>query len=186
MRWLTAFLAIFALSTGVAAADEREDLCGWVFPVESYRADINGLEIVLNANDRLVVNGRTLAEYNPWREGEPPPRWEDSANGASVARLGSYILVRTTRTDCVDYASSRVYVLSRSGELVATTDVPPHDTWTRFNRDPDGLVLSSEFYWGQYSGATAGNAVVWVMRDGAFVRQERPWASVCVATLSGE
>jgi hypothetical protein len=179
MRWLIAFFATLTLFTGLATADEREDLCGWVFPVESYRADIDGLEIVLNANDRLIVNGRTLAEYNPWRDGEMPAAWGDSANGASVGTLGSYILVRTMSTDCVDYASTRVYVLSRSGELIATTEVPPHDSWTRFNLAPDGLTYSSEFYCGQYSGAEAGNAVLWVMREGGFVRQEQSWASIC-------
>lgn len=182
MRWSAAFLFGLVLCLGgqAAAQDEREELCGWVFPVESYRADIAGLEIALNANDRLVVNGRVVAEHHPWREGDAPAPWRDSANTAKISRLADYILVLTETTDCIDYASSRIYVLDRRGQLIASSALwSEHDEWMRFNIDPEGLTYSSAWYCGERSGAATARAVVFVLRGSAFVREERPWRDVC-------
>lgn len=185
IMWIVVATVLTTESAFAQAVSDREDACGWTFEVDSYRSDIAGLDIDLSANDRLSVNGRLLAEHNPIREGQPPLRWADSANRASVGRTSRYILVRTQRTDCVDYALSRIYVLSHSGDLMAESDLwSEHDEWARFNQDRDGLTFSSAFYCGQHSRAPAGRAYVFVLRDGAheFLREERPWASVCEPT----
>jgi hypothetical protein len=185
IMWIVVATVLAAAPAFAQAVSDREDACGWTFEVDSYRSDIAGLDVVLSANDRLSVNGRLLGEHNPIREEQPPLRWADSANSASVGRTNRYILVRTQRTDCIDRTASRIYVIGYAGDLLAESDLwSEHDEWARFNQDREGLTFSSAFYCSQHSQAPAGRAYVFVLRDGAheFIREERPWASVCEPT----
>jgi hypothetical protein len=181
-----AFLFFFVLVTipGQALAQDRSDACGYVYPVAAYRADIAGLQIALPANDRLIVNGQLVAEHTRYDEGSTPTPWHDSANSAQVAQAGSYVLIRTDWTDCVDYSWSRIYVLDRSGALVATNALwSLNDEFSSFSTDPSGLMFSSSWFCGERSGAPPGRAFVYVLRPGAgaFQREDRPWDEVCSA-----
>lgn len=167
---------------GVAwAQDDRQDACGYVYPVQSYRADFGGLRLELTANDRLLVNGRVIAEQGI-EEGRAPRPWGDSANSARVALTREYVLIQTFWTDCVDYASGRIYVLSRDGALIATSELwTMHDAWAGFSDARGELIYSSEWLCGEHSGAPAGRAYVYALRGGAFVREERGWRETCEA-----
>jgi hypothetical protein len=139
-----------AQDSGRASAPERisgrEEVCGWVFPVESYHADIAGLSIALTANDRLLINGRVVAENPPLHVGNMPLPWHDSANTARVARAGDRILVRTTRTDCIDGAASRIYVLNRQGALEASNRLWSEHWRDGFFRERDSIIYWSEWF----------------------------------------
>jgi hypothetical protein len=174
--------AWLGLAGAARGQDERQALCGFVFPVASYQADIDGVRIALTANDRLEVNGRIVAEHGIYDEGRPPQPWGDSANQARIAVTNEYLLIQTMWTDCVDYASARIFVLSRRGELVATSALwSLHDAWSGFAETSEGLTFSSEWLCGEYSGAPAGRAYVYVLRHGSreFAREERAWNSTC-------
>lgn len=178
-----AALAWIALGGAAWAQDDRQDACGFTYPVQAYRAEFAGLRIELTANDRLEINGRVVAEHGR-EEGQAPRAWGDSANSARIAMTGDYILIQTLWTDCVDYASGRIYVIDRDGALRASSELwSMHDAWAGFSDTGAGLMYSSEWLCGQYSGAPAGRAHVYVLRDGAraFVREERAVTEVCRA-----
>jgi hypothetical protein len=183
--WIACWRLIWGtLSSAAWAQNERQDLCGYVFPVDSYRAEIDGMRIELTANDRLVINGSVVAEFGIDHESRPSRPWGDSANGARIARTRDYILVETLRTDCVDYDSARIFVIDRNGSLRATSLLwSLNDAWAGFSADDAGLVFSSARLCGQHSGAPAGRAYVHVLRDGEreFRREERVWDETCHA-----
>ncbi|MBY0569162.1 MAG: hypothetical protein K2P70_17770 [Hyphomonadaceae bacterium] len=175
------FFALVAIP-GHAFAQDRSDACGYVYPIAGYRADIAGLQIVLPENDRLIVNGQLVAEHTRYDEGPTPTPWQDSANSAQVAQAGNYVLIRTEWTDCVDYSWSRIYVLDRSGALVATNALwSLNDEFSSFSTDPSGLMFSSSWFCGERSGAPLGRAFVYILRRGAgaFQREDRAWDDVC-------
>ncbi|MES1199539.1 MAG: hypothetical protein ABUS48_06130 [Pseudomonadota bacterium] len=183
---LVAFAGVgmFGLAAGASAQDDRFDACGYTYPVSAYRADILGLRIQLPANNRLVVNGRTVFDENSRSEAQRAERWGDSANGASVGVTRDYVLVRTTQTDCVDVTVTWIFVLNRAGTLVASSRLwSENDAFSRFNSDPEGLTFSSSYYCGEYSHAPAGEAYVFVLRTGArqFVRETRSRSAICDA-----
>lgn len=183
-RVLVLFAALLAAQTQ-ALADDRADACGYVYPVEGYQADVAGLHITMPANDRLVVNGRVLAEHTRFDEKAAPRPWSDSANVAEVALTQDDVLVRTMWTDCVDYSWSRIYVLDRSGKLRTTSALwSMNDEFSLFSVDAAGLNFSSSWLCGDRNGAPPGRAVVYVLHRGAtaFEREERPWDDVCSAS----
>lgn len=174
-------LAALGASQGQTVPQDRLDVCGYVYPIESYSADIGGLHIELPANDRLIVNGRVLAEHTRYDEGAMPRPWHDSANTAEIALTRDYILVRTMWTDCIDYSWSRIYVLDQSGSLIVTSALwSMHDeSW--FRMDATGLTFASNWFCSNHGGAPAGRTFVYVLRKGSttFRREERGWEEVC-------
>ncbi|MCW5724776.1 MAG: hypothetical protein KIS81_07440 [Maricaulaceae bacterium] len=176
-------------ATGAAAAQEGSlqqeiflEECGYTYPVDGYRADIGGLDISLPANDRLVVNGEVLAERAPFGRDTPPEPWVHSANTARVGFAGQYLIVRTLWTDCVDYASSHIYMLDRStGALWASGALPAVHHRYSLRLERDSLVFANEWYCSPDGGAPAGSAFVYVLRNGAgaFEREERSWMAAC-------
>lgn len=181
-RFLVLFAALLAMQSQ-AVADDRSDACGYVYPVEGYQADVGGLNIALPANDRLVVNGRVLAEHTLFDKETAPRPWGDSANVVDVALTQDYVLVRTMWTDCVDYTWSRIYVLERSGTLRTTSALWSMNDESSFRLDAAGLMFSSDWLCGEQSGAPLGRAFVYVLRRqaAAFEREERAWDEVCSA-----
>jgi hypothetical protein len=182
MRSLLLAMSVLAVTAGSASAqDDRLENCGFTFPVGSYVANVSGLNIELTANDRLVINGRVLAEHNPWRRNEAPLSWFDSANTAEIAVGRREFLVRTSRNDCIDYQSTRVYVLNEGGELRATF-VYPH-MWERvlLSNSANDILYTTDYYCEFAEGAPAGQVWVHVLRAGAteFVRESRERAEVC-------
>lgn len=173
------------VATTVAASAQEESLrledCGYTFPVASYVADLPGLDIALTANDRLVVNGRVLAEHNPWRGNEPPRSWYDSSNTAEIAVGRHEFVVRTSSTDCIDYQSTRIYVLSERGQLRATFKYP--QMWERvlLSYQTNDIVYATNYYCEFSEGAPQDQAWIHLLRAGAteFVREARPRAEVC-------
>jgi hypothetical protein len=183
--WRSLLLAVTLLLTGagVAVAQEepyRIEDCGYTFPVESYAANVSGLDIALPANDRLVVNGRVLAEHNPLRD-RPPQGWRDSSNTAEIAIGRHEVVVRTSRTDCIDYQWTRIYVISELGDLRAAFAYP--QSWERavLSYRAENIVYVSNFDCEFTQGAPQGQVWTHVLSAGAseFVRESRPRAEVC-------
>lgn len=183
---MLALLTTLGASTDHAILQDRVDVCGYVYPVEGYSADIGKLHIELPANDRLIVNGRVLAQHTRYDEGSTPRPWQDSANTAEIAVAQDYVLVRTEWTDCVDYGWSRIYVLDQSGSLIVTNALwSMHDeSW--FKMDATGLTFASDWFCGKDGGAPAGRAYVYVLRKGStsFRKEERDWKETCGDTAS--
>jgi hypothetical protein len=181
-RILVSIVAVLG-SQAQAFSDDRSELCGYVYPVAGYLAEVGGLRISLPANDRLVVKGRVLAEHARFDEGSEARPWQDSANTAQVALAQDYVLVQTMWTDCVDYSWSRIYVLDRAGALVTTSALWSLHDESSFRIDPAGLMFSSSWFCSDQSGAPRGRAFVYVLRKGAtaFAREERAWDDVCSA-----
>lgn len=177
-----------AVITGHAPvlADDRSDVCGYVYPVDGYSAKVGELHIELPVNDRLVVNGSVLAEHTRYDEGSTPRPWHDSANTAEIAVTPDYVLVRTLWTDCVDYSWSRIYVLDNSGSLIATSALwSMHDrSW--FIVNATGVTFASDWFCSKRGGAPAGRAYVYVLRKNSktFRREERGWDETCSDTAS--
>ncbi len=179
-------LTTLGASAGQTISQDRIDVCGYVYPVEGYSADIGKLHIELPANDRLIVNGRVLAQHTRYDEDSTPRPWHDSANTAEIAVTQDYVLVRTMWTDCVDYSWSRIYVLNQSGSLVATNALwSMHDkSW--FMVDTAELTFASDWFCGKDGGAPAGRTYVYVLRKGSktFRKEERDWKETCSDTAS--
>jgi hypothetical protein len=177
-------LTTLVASPGQTISQDRVDVCGYVYPIEGYSADIGKLQIELPANDRLIVNGRVLAQHTRYDEGSTPRPWYDSANTAEIAVRRDYVLVRTLWTDCIDYSWSRIYVLDQSGSLIATSALwSMHDkSW--FTIDATGLTFASDWFCSKQGGAPSGRAYVYALRKGSttFRREERGWAETCSDT----
>lgn len=180
--FVTTSLVVCAGAGNARAQDDRSDACGYVYAVDGYQAEIGDLRISLPANDRLVVNGRVVAEHTRFDASGAPTPWEDSANGARIGFAGENILILTTWSDCVDYAWQRIYVLTRTGELRTTSALwSVHDRYYFVQDTRGGLTFLSDWFCDPRSGAPAGQAYVQVLRANAreFVREVRPRADVC-------
>lgn len=186
--WRSLLLVVSALVVGTAPASAQEEewfrieYCGYTFPVASYSAQISGLDIELTANDRLVVNGRVLAEHNPWRRDEPPRLWRDSADTAEIAVGRNEYVVRTAATDCIDHQSTRIYVVSERGLLRATFTYPHAFERVVLSYRANDIVYATNYYCEFADGAPQGQVWIHVLRSEAdeFVRESRPRAEVCV------
>lgn len=182
-RSLIVTAALFGGAACASAQDAPENLedCGYTFAVESYVARVWGLDIELTANDRLLIDGRVVAEHNPWRANRAPQPWGYSSNTADIAIGTREVIVQTASTDCIDYQSTRIYVVGDDGELRASFAYPY--SWDRVVLSYRGadIVYVSDYNCVNLAGAPDGQAWTHVLRAGAreFVREARPKAEVC-------
>ena len=185
--WRSLLLAMGLLTVSTVAASAQEgafrlEYCGYTFPVASYVASVSRLDIALTANDRLIVNATVLAEHNPWRRNEPPRPWYDSANTAEIAVGRHEFVVRTASTDCIDYQSTRIYIVSERGALRAAFTYP--HVWERvlLSYHATDIVYATNYDCEFAQGAPQGQVWIHVLHAGAseFVRESRPRAEVCV------
>lgn len=178
-RVLLAIAILITFANG-ALADDRSDVCGYVYPVDGYRAVIDGVRIELPKNDRLIVNGRKIAEHHRYDEGSRARPWNDSGNYAEAARTPDDIVILTHWTDCIDYAWARVYVLAPGALRTTSALWSIHDrSW--FAQSAAGLTFGSDGLCGKEAKAPAGRAFVYFLgRDAtSFEKQERGWEEAC-------
>lgn len=179
--WMFALAALVSLLAMPAAAQdwsEEDEYCGWSYPVDAYLAKVNGLDIRLTANDRVVVNGKVIAERTP-------TPWRNSVNTAKLAVRGDEVLILTNNTDCIDGSDSALYVVRKDGTLLVSTEL-----WSEHYQD--GFVYEKDdlIYWSDWFCDPANKerklrmAYVYKLAKGAttFVKEDRPADSLCSAS----
>jgi hypothetical protein len=174
---LAVLVLMLICPVAVHAADisEREESCGWAFPVAAYSAGIAGLSIELPAPGVLIVNGKKLVN-------EDTRPWGDSHNRAHIARIGKDILITANTTDCVDDSLTYVYILNSEGGLRTFSRQWAENVKSFYAREKDAIIFMSEYYCAEGNPERKpGQSYVYVLRDGAsaFVREDRPSEALC-------
>jgi hypothetical protein len=136
---LAAVLSLLAMPAAAQAPTEEDEYCGWSYPVDTYLASINGLDIRLTANDRLVVNGKVIAERDP----QP---WRNSVNTAQLAVAGDEVLILTNNTDCIDGSKSALYIVRKDGTLRVSTPLWSEHHRYGLVREGGGLIYWSDWF----------------------------------------
>ncbi|WP_298330717.1 hypothetical protein [Asticcacaulis sp.] len=178
--WIALLATVMGMIALASQADEREEYCGWVYPVSAYRADIAGLSIELPKIGQISVNKGPITSV------DKPQSWEDSANYASVARAGDGILVMTYETDCVDFDRAWIHILNKDGTLRLSQQLWDAQYHSGFIRQRDRLLYWSEWFCDvSNSERKPKSSYVYILADGAktFVKEDRPTQELCTPTV---
>ena len=105
-------LAVLALVSSIAEAEENEGFCGKPRRIAQFTLDHGGHRYSLPTYVMIEKAGVTIFED------ESTSKWRPPYNGVEFSSFEQYLLVQTFEQDCVDLYSARLFMISPDGSVI--------------------------------------------------------------------